>query len=101
MGRSSPSAIPAAISSSTPDADLKKPVPVLTDAAFLTYKTKGTRPEYESPLKERRNRLLDMTIAECLTNQGKYLPGIERELDAILSEKNVDAAGPRYRPLQL
>ena len=66
--------------------DLTEPTPVLTQALFDLYKTKGTRPEYENPYRQRSDRLARLAIAECLENRGRFLPAIETELAAILAE---------------
>ncbi|MDF3059305.1 MAG: Heparinase II/III-like protein [Rariglobus sp.] len=67
--------------------DLAEPTPVLTQALFEIYKTKGTRPEYEIPYRQRSDRLARFAIAECLENRGRFVPAIEAELTAILAEK--------------
>lgn len=69
------------------DAILKTAPPALPDDLFLLFKTKGTRRDYEDPFDLRRRRLRVLVMAECLTNQGRYLAGIERELETILGEK--------------
>ncbi|MEZ0217695.1 MAG: heparinase II/III family protein [Rariglobus sp.] len=66
--------------------DLGEPTPVLTQALFELYKTKGTRPEYETPFRQRSDRLARFALAECLENRGRFLPAVETELAAILSE---------------
>ncbi|MDR1281701.1 MAG: heparinase II/III family protein [Opitutaceae bacterium] len=69
------------------DALLAKPIPEITDNLFLLFKTRGTRVEYERPNHARRVRIRLLTLAECVTNSGKYLPAIEETLRAILAEK--------------
>jgi len=69
------------------DEILKTPPPALPDELFLRFKTKGNRRDYEVPYEDRRRRLRVLVMAECLTNEGKYLPGIEREIETILAEK--------------
>ncbi|MFA6961599.1 MAG: heparinase II/III family protein [Opitutaceae bacterium] len=68
--------------------DLTEPTPGLTQELFDIYKTKGTRSEYETPFRQRSERLARMTIAECIENKGRFLPAIETELAAILAEKS-------------
>jgi hypothetical protein len=63
------------------------PSPVLNDELYQIYAKKGTRPEYEKPYRQRTDRLSAFALAESFENRGTYLPAIERELDAILSEK--------------
>ncbi len=67
--------------------DLAEPTPVLTRELFETYKRTGTRSEYETPFRQRTDRLSRFTLAECLENRGRFLPAIEAELTAILQEE--------------
>ncbi|WP_052361399.1 heparinase II/III domain-containing protein [Geminisphaera colitermitum] len=69
------------------DALLGKPIPGINDELFLLFKKQGTRVEYERPNRERRVRLRLLTLAECITDTGRYIPAIEETLTAILSEK--------------
>ncbi|WP_269524553.1 heparinase II/III domain-containing protein [Coraliomargarita parva] len=69
------------------DAMLNEPVPDASDELFLTFSRTGTRPEYEKPFRDRRVRLRVLTLAECIRDEGKYLPAIEKTLEAILKEK--------------
>ena len=66
---------------------LREPVPELTDELYLHFSKTGMRTKYEKPFRDRRVRLRVLTLAECITDKGKYLPAIEETLEAILSEK--------------
>ncbi len=68
------------------EAFITQPDPVLTDALFNDVTVTGRRDTYEVPFRLRSTRLVAFVVAECMENQGKYLPAIETELDAILSE---------------
>lgn len=64
-----------------------QPVPELTDELFNSMLKTGRRDTYERPFQERSARLSAFVVAECIQNQGVYLPLIETELQAILDEK--------------
>ncbi len=67
---------------------LTQPMPELTDALFNEILTDGRRDPYEKPFRLRTTRLVAFVVAECIEDQGKYLPAIESELNTILSEKS-------------
>jgi hypothetical protein len=72
---------------------LTQPDPVLTDALFKDVLVTGRTDRYMAPFRLRSTRLVAFVVAECIENQGKYLPAIESELNAILNEKCWAAPG--------
>ena len=66
---------------------LTQPTPELTDALFNDVQVTGRIQPYQVPFRLRSTRLVAFVVAECIENQGKYLPAIESELNAILNEK--------------
>jgi hypothetical protein len=74
------------------EADAKKfanePIPVLNDTLYHDILRTNQFGSYLSPFQKRSRRLVDFVVAECMENQGTYLPLIEKELDAILSEES-------------
>ncbi len=65
-----------------------EPVPELdTDALFAEYAKTGRRDIYEKPFRLRTSRLVAFAVAECVHNDGKFLPLIETEIQAILAQK--------------
>ncbi|WP_227270800.1 heparinase II/III family protein [Roseobacter weihaiensis] len=62
------------------------PVPSLPLSLYLDYHRTGRRTGYEGPLDARRDRLVQLTLAECLAGDGGYLDAIADTLDAILNE---------------
>lgn len=65
-----------------------EPIPELnTDALFAQVMETGRRDIYEKPFRKRTTRLAAFAVAECLSNDGTYLPLIEAEVTAILTEK--------------
>lgn len=69
------------------DQMLKEPTPELSEELYLVFSKKGTREEYGKPFFRRIERLGVLTLAECATDQGTYMPAIIKELEAILAEK--------------
>ncbi|MBN8215061.1 MAG: discoidin domain-containing protein [Spirochaetes bacterium] len=63
-----------------------KETPLLTEEMFTDFKTKGTRPQWERPHSARLNRAIAFALAECARPDGRYLPKLAAELEAILAE---------------
>jgi hypothetical protein len=64
-----------------------QPIPVLTDELFYEILKTGKMDNYQKPYVMRSTRLNAFVVAECIQNRGTYLPLIEAELHAILTEK--------------
>jgi len=62
--------------------------PPLPDELYLIFSQTGSRGEFEIPYTLRRSRLTLFVLAEGITNRGRYVNAVERELEAILSEKS-------------
>jgi hypothetical protein len=73
-------------------ADAKKfalePIPVLNDALYHEILKTNNGGSYLGPFQKRSRRLIDFVVAEGIEDKGAYLPLIEKELDAILSEES-------------
>lgn len=65
----------------------KKPMPELTDDLFLDFSRTGNRSRCQSVLSQRHGRLPAFVMAECIENQGRFLPDIEQTIREICSEK--------------
>jgi hypothetical protein len=65
---------------------LAEPMPHLGESEFLDYSRSGKRDAYDRPASERLARLSQFCLAECVENQGRFLPAIQKELEAILAE---------------
>jgi hypothetical protein len=59
----------------------------LGDNLFLLFTQEGTRAEYEKPFRARLERVTSFAVAEGIEGRGRFLPALERELAAVLSEK--------------
>ena len=77
---------------------LTQPTPELTDALFNDVLVTGRLDTYNDPFRLRTTRLVAFVVAECIENQGKYLPAIESELNAILNEKSWASPGSITSP---
>jgi len=62
-------------------------LPSLSDELYLDYSKTGNRRRYETECFSRRDRLLPLTVAECLENQGRFLPAIEYIIKELCKEK--------------
>jgi Heparinase II/III-like protein len=68
------------------EAWLGDPIPHLPVSLYLDYHRTGQRKGYEGPLDARRDRLVQLTLAECLEGKGRFLDAIHDALDATLCE---------------
>jgi len=66
---------------------LSRPMPELTDTLFLDYSKTGNRTRCQRVLSDRHGRLPQLVLAECIENQGRFLPAIEDTIRAICSER--------------
>jgi hypothetical protein len=81
--------LPAALRQSavaTGAAALGDPWPALPAMLFLEFARNGNRRNYEIPHFERRGRLNELVIAECVENQGRFLDEIVNGIWAICEE---------------
>ncbi len=65
---------------------LKGEWPVLPATVFLEFKRTGNRSHYEALRGARRNRLLDLTLAECVDGKGRFMDEILNGLWATCEE---------------
>jgi len=70
------------------EAALGQPWPVLPAVLYLDYKRTGTRARYEKHNRERRQRLKNLVVAECLENKGRFLDDIANGIWAICEESS-------------
>ena len=50
----------------------------MPDELYLDFSRTGNRDHYQRKLSDRRNRMATLVLAECLENDGRFLPAIER-----------------------
>jgi len=66
---------------------LKSPLPEQPDELFLEYSRTGNRTHWQRVSGQRRGRLAPLVWAECVENQGRFLPAIETLIQALCAEK--------------
>ena len=66
---------------------LARPLPDQPDDLYLEYSRNGNRSRFQAVAFERRWRLEPLVIAECMENKGRFLPAIEKLIDAVADEK--------------
>lgn len=82
-------ALPAALRQSYVDAGvaaLDYSWPALPATLFLEFARNGNRRNYEIPHFERRGRLNELVIAECIENEGRFLDDIVNGIWALCEE---------------
>jgi len=66
---------------------LTKPLRAQPDDLYLEYSRNGNRSHFQAVASDRRYRLAPLVMAECLENKGRFLPAIEKLIDAVGAEK--------------
>src|SRR5919201_1109900 len=69
-------------------ADAQTPVPPLTATLYLDFLRTGARDNYERPARRRREMLWNLTLAECLEDEGRFLDPIVDVAWAICEESS-------------
>jgi len=75
-----------AIMEKAADLEISDPLQ-LTEELFLTYSRQGSREEYQEAFHGLQERITTLALAECLENQGRWLPPLEKNLVTALSLK--------------
>jgi len=66
---------------------LAKPLPDQPDDLYLEFSRNGNRSRWQRVAGQRRGRISDLTIAECLENRGRFLPPLEETIRALCAER--------------
>jgi hypothetical protein len=67
---------------------LKEPMPVLTDELYLMYSQNGNRTAAQDVMFAREDRLITLTLAECIENKGRFTAAMEEVLDSSISYRS-------------
>ena len=70
------------------EALLRKPLPEPSDELYLEFSRNGNRSRYQTVYLDRHRRLGPLVVAECLENEGRFLPAIEKTILAICDDKS-------------
>lgn len=66
---------------------LTQPLPEQPDDLYLEFSRTGNRTHWQNVAFERRGRLTWLVLAECLENQGRFLPRLEELINALCAER--------------
>jgi hypothetical protein len=69
------------------DRYLTEPLPEQPDDLYLDFSRTGNRTRWQNVAFHRRGRLTPLVWAECVENQGRYLPALETLIQALCAEK--------------
>jgi hypothetical protein len=66
---------------------LSTPFPDSPDELYLEFSVNGNRENYQKVASERRSQVQIFTLAECVENQGNYLPALEEVINELCLER--------------
>ena len=66
---------------------LEEPLPEQSDELFLDYSRTGNRERWQRVAFARRGRIRTLVLAECVEDEGRFLPAIEEVVRAVCAEK--------------
>ena len=66
----------------------RTPAPPLPDDLYLDFSKTGNRTRCERVLKDRSNRIVNFTLAECLEDRGHFVRPLTETITAICAEKS-------------
>ena len=67
---------------------MAKPMPEASDELYLEFSRNGNRSRYQQVASDRHGRIATLTLAECLENQGRFVPALENVIRAVCGEKS-------------
>jgi hypothetical protein len=66
---------------------LKEPIPEQPDDLYLDFSRTGNRDRWQRVSGQRRGRVTTLTLAECVENQGRFIPAFEDIVAALCGER--------------
>jgi len=66
---------------------LEKPIPDLPDDLYLDFSRTGNRTRWQRVSGRRRGRIGTLVIAECLENEGRFVPAFEELVRVLCAER--------------
>jgi hypothetical protein len=66
---------------------MQEPIPDLPDDLFLDFSRTGNRTRFQKVSSIRRSRIPTLALAECLENQGRFIPAFEKIVKALCTER--------------
>ncbi|MCH5374038.1 MAG: heparinase II/III-family protein, partial [Planctomycetes bacterium] len=67
---------------------LKQSIPELTDELYLDFSRTGNRTRCQRVISQRHGRVSTLVLAECVEDQGRFLPAIEEAILAVCDERS-------------
>ncbi len=67
--------------------DAARPLPAQPDSLYLEFSRDGNRDHWQNVAGSRRGRISVFTLAECLENNGRFIPPLEQTIAAICAER--------------
>ncbi len=67
---------------------LKRPIPELTEELYLDFSRTGNRSRCQRVISQRHGRVCILVLAECLEDEGRFLPAIEEAIVAVCEERS-------------
>lgn len=65
---------------------LAQPLPETTDELFLDYSRNGNRTRWQRVAGQRRGRISQFALAECIENKGRFLKAFTEAIEAVCAE---------------
>jgi hypothetical protein len=65
----------------------KTPIPPSPDSLYLDFSKTGNRSRWQRVASQRRGRINAFVLAECLENEGRFLPPLEASVAAVCEER--------------
>lgn len=69
------------------ESTLGTPLPETTDDLFLDFSKTGNRTRWQAVAGQRRGRLPELVLAECIENKGRFLPAFHELVRSLCAER--------------
>jgi hypothetical protein len=67
---------------------ISKPIPELPESLYKEYHHNGNRTNYQNALHKKYQRLHIFALAECIENNGRFIPPLEEIIKSICADKS-------------
>ncbi len=69
------------------EAEAKHPTPEIPDDLYLEFSRNGNRTNYQREMYKRFRRFSTLVLAECVENQGRFIPALEETIGVLCDQK--------------
>lgn len=66
---------------------IQQPIPDQPDDLYLDFSRTGNRDRWQQVAGQRRSRVPTLALAECVENQGRFIPALEQIIAALCAER--------------